>query len=106
MMTAERINELTALGFNRWTKNAMDRLYINARDLGLTCTYYKTGNISAAEFRGESISNSHAGRMKAAKTYIDLVNDTIVSDDADLAAAVADILGVNYSAGNRIIHIA
>lgn len=106
MMSNEKIAELTAKGFTRWQKGAMDRLYINARDLGLTCTYYKTGNISSATFNGESISNSQAGRMKAAKTYIDLNKDLIVSDNATLAAAVAEILGIDYTSGETIIKIA
>ena len=105
MMTNEKIAELTTMGFNRWQKNGFDRLYVNASTLGLTCTYYKTGNISSAEFRGDSISNSRARSMKASKTYIDLARNQIVSDDADLAGAVAEILGISYTAGNRIIKI-
>ena len=49
----ERIEELTAMGFKRWQKSGMDRMYINASTLGLICTYYKSGNISSAEFAGE-----------------------------------------------------
>jgi hypothetical protein len=100
----DRIDELTALGFSRWQKAGMDRMYINAGALGLICTYYKTGNISGAEFRGEHISNSEAYRMKAAKTYIDLKLRRIVSDSCVLAAAVADLIGVDdYRYGENII---
>ena len=107
MLSNEKINELTAIGFSRWTKNGMDRLYINASKLGLTCCYYNTGNISSAEFNGRSISNSEARRMKAAKTYIDLVKNQIVSDNSDLATAVADILGIDdYRGDSCIISIA
>ena len=35
MKVIDRIAELEALGFKRWTKNGMDRLYINAGALGL-----------------------------------------------------------------------
>lgn len=103
MEIMDRIEELTKMGFNRWQKNGMDRMYINASALGLICTYYKTGNISCAEFRGESISNSEGYRLKGAKTYIDLNNKRIVSDSARLAAAAADMIGVEYSYGETII---
>lgn len=101
----ERIEELEAKGFKRWQKNGMDRMYINASELGLVCAYYKSGNICDAKFQGTSISNSEAGRMKYSKTYIDLVKKCIVSDNARLAAAVAELIGVNYSCGERIIEL-
>lgn len=101
----ERIDELTAMGFNRWQKNGMDRMYINASTLGLECTYYKTGNISSAKFQGYSISNSEASRMKFAKTYIDLVKKTIVSDNAMLADAVAELIGAEHRYGEKTISL-
>lgn len=100
------IEELEKMGFTRWQKNGMDRMYINAKALGLDCTYYKTGNISSATFNGEHISNCEAGRIKAAKTYIDLKTSMIVSDNVRLAAAVADMLGIEYKYGYRQIAIA
>jgi len=99
----ERIEELEAKGFKRWQKNGMDRMYINASDLGLVCSYYKTGNIRDATFQGDSISNGEASRMKSAKTYIDLVKKCIVSDNAMLAAAAADLVGATYSYGETVI---
>lgn len=103
---ADRIDELTALGFNRWQKAGMDRMYINAGALGLSCTYYKTGNISSATFRGLDISNSEARSLKASKTYIDLKNGMIVSDSERLADAVADLIGLEHSYGYRQYKIA
>lgn len=104
MEIMDRIEELTKMGFNRWTKNGMDRMYINATTLGLICTYRKSGSISCAEFRGEYISNSEGYRLKAAKTYIDLNHKRIVSDSARLAAAVAELIGVDeYRGGDTII---
>lgn len=90
----DSIEALEALGFKRWTKAGMDRMYINASDLGLVCTYYKTGNISSATFDGESISNSYGRDLKAAKTYIDLNRAMIVSDSAALARKVAEMVGI------------
>ena len=99
------IADLESKGFKRWQKNGMDRMYINASALGLTCTYYKTGSIHSAEFNGNSISNSEGYRLKAAKTYIDLNENKIVSDSPMLAAAVADILDIEYKYGENIIEI-
>ena len=91
MITEVRINELLEKGFNRWTKGNMDRLYINAAQLGLVCEYYKTGNISNAEFRGRSISNSEARRMKAANTFIDIKTGKVYSDSLMLKEAAAKL---------------
>lgn len=99
----ERIDELTAMGFKRWQKNGMDRMYINASTLGLVCVYRRSGTISDAEFRGESISNNQARKMADAKTYIDLNQRRLVSQSAMLAAAAADLIGVDYQYGDTII---
>lgn len=91
-MNEKMIEKLTAKGFNRWTKGKYDRLYINAKDLGLECEYYKTGNIAGATFQGEDISNSEAYRMKAAKTYIDIETGEAVSNNRWLKEAAEEIL--------------
>lgn len=93
-MTSEMIEKLEKAGFKRWTKGDKDRLYVNAKELGLELSYYKTGNVSSAWFCGDSISNSEGRRLQAAKTYIDLTSDTIISDEARLAQKVAEIVGV------------
>lgn len=93
-ITEERIAELEAKGFKRWTKGSLDRLYINAAQLGLTVTLYKTGNIHSAEFRGASISNAQARRYKAAKTYIDINTGNAISDYDELAEAAKQIAGI------------
>lgn len=89
----DRIEELEAMGFKRWTKGGMDRLYINASALGLNCTYYKTGNVSNAWFDGYEISNCEARRMKASKTYIDIKTEKVYSDNTTLAEKAAEISG-------------
>ena len=89
-----KVKELEQLGFKRWTKGNMDRLYINATQLGLDCEYYKTGNISGADFKGERISNSEARRMKAAKTYIDIQTGRVLSDNETLKLAAQKLAGI------------
>ena len=91
-MTEERINELEGLGFKRWQKNGMDRLYINA-SLGLVLNHYKTGNVSGAWFKGETISNSKGLKMSCAKTFIDVRTGLVYSQNEKLAAEAASISG-------------
>lgn len=97
----ERIPELEAMGFKRWQKTgngkSFDRLYVDARNLGLDVSYYKTGNVSGATFDGYKISNCEARRMLASKTYIDLIGHRIYSDNFDLAKKVAEICGLDTS---------
>lgn len=92
MISEETIKALEKLGFNRWTKGNIDRLYISASKLGLVCAYYKTGNISTAEFQGERISNSKAGRMMGAKTFLDLKADKVTSNIPELKEEAEKII--------------
>lgn len=92
------IKSLEDKGFKRWQKNGMDRMYINADALGLSVWRYKSGNVQYAEFDGEQVSNSRARAMLCAKTYIDLVKNRIVSDDAFLARKAAELSGLSYEA--------
>lgn len=93
-MTDERIQELENKGFKRWTKGNLDRLYINASQLGLVCDYYNTGNIRHAEFNGYTISNCQARRYKGAKTFIDVKTDKVHSDYSELADAAKELAGI------------
>lgn len=92
MLNNNIIAVLEGKGFKRWQKGNLDRLYINAKELGLECTYYKTGNISSAYFNGEQISNAQGGRYKAAKTYIDVKTGRVRSDYPTLQEAAEQLL--------------
>lgn len=83
-MTQERIEELTKR-FGRWTKEGYngkmyDRIYFNAKDLGLKVEYYKTGNVSDAFIDGKRISNCECRRILGSKAYYDLTTDKLVID--------------------------
>ena len=71
-INAETIAKLEAAGFKRWTKNGMDRLYVNTTTLGLEVDYYKTGNVSRATWQGELISNADGRRLLSSKVWIDV----------------------------------
>lgn len=103
MLSEKTIKALESRGFRRWTKGTYDRMYINAADLGLTLTYYKSGFVSSAYLDGVRLSNSEGRRLKASKTYIDLTTNSIVSDSPTLAAEVAKMLGVEYRYGDLVI---
>ena len=93
-ITEEMVKELEIKGFKRWQKGSMDRLYINACNLGLTVERYNTGNIKRAYFNGESVSNSEGRRMITAKTYIDVKSGRVYSDNDILKRAVMAIIGL------------
>jgi len=92
MLNENTIKALENKGFKRWTKGNLDRMYINASQLGLECSYYKTGNISAAYFNGELISNSQGYRYKASKTYIDIKTGRVFSDYTTLKEVAQELL--------------
>lgn len=86
------IEKLEKKGFVRWTNYGKDRMYVHPNQLGLVCTYYKTGNIHTAIFRGTMISNSEARRIKGSKTFIDVPSGKVYSDNDLLREAVEEIL--------------
>ena len=92
MMSDKMIERLATKGFNRWTKGNMDRMYINASQLGLACSYHTTGSIKNATFCGDSISNCEAHRLKADKCYIDLKTGTITANSSRLKDAAQDLI--------------
>lgn len=85
MLNEKQIEALEKVGFNRWTKNGMDRLYASKEAMQLELTYYKTGNISSAALMGEKISNSRARKLIGEKIYIDVETEELISkyDDVD-----------------------
>ena len=98
-MTENMIKALESKGFHRWTKGDYDRLYANAEDFGLYTESYNSGNIRYAELNGVKISNAAAGRILAAKIYIDVKTGELVvsraTGDADdiveaVKAAIAE----------------
>ena len=77
--SAEALQDLKAYG-KVWVGGKHKRLYLNAKDLGLKCDYYHSGNISRAWVNGEDISNCEARRILNAGAYIDLVSGEFIDD--------------------------
>lgn len=86
------IERLEAMGCKRWQKAGYDRLYINAKNVGLYLEYYKTGNIQYAEWKGEKISNSQAYKLVGAKCFIDVETMTVHGSDERLVKAAEEML--------------
>ena len=59
-------SRLVEMGASRWQKAGRDRLYLNrvaATMAGLEYDSYKTGSVSMASLKGETISNSRASKL-------------------------------------------
>lgn len=84
-MTHFTAESLTAIGGKLWENGSMRRIYFN--DLpelfGLVAERYNTGNISAANLNGASISNSRAREIHAVlstgKLWYDLTSNEFAS---------------------------
>lgn len=98
---ADRL-ELERLGFKRWTKEGMDRMYIDAFDLGLRIFYDEKIQPKEASMNDVVIPLTRGLRLKEAKTYLDLATMTIISVDELLAKTAADLIheaiGATYEA--------
>lgn len=93
MTTTEKlITALEEKGFKRWTKGDKDRMYIDAEKLGLKVLKYGSGAVKHAEWDGEKISTRKGTAMLHAKTYLDLTDMSVHSDDSDLLAAAEAII--------------
>ena len=90
--TEKLITALEEKGFKRWTKGDKDRMYIDAEKLGLKVQKYGSGAVKHAEWLGEKISNREGASMLHAKTYLDLTDMSVHSDDSDLLAAAEAII--------------
>lgn len=90
--TEKLIAALEEKGFKHWTKGDKDRMYVDAEKLGLKVQKYGSGAVKRAEWDGEKISNRDGAAMLHAKTYLDLTDMSVHSDDSDLLAAAEAII--------------
>lgn len=91
-ITEKLIAALEEKGFKHWTKGDKDRMYVDAEKLGLKVQKYGSGAVKRAEWDGEKISNREGAAMLHAKTYLDLTDMSVHSDDSDLFAAAEAII--------------
>jgi hypothetical protein len=85
--------DLRRVGFKRWTKDDLDRMYIDPTDLGLSVYYNQDGEIRMAYWAEKPMTNYRkAARMLEAKVYLDLNTLTVVSPFEELSKAAADLI--------------
>ncbi len=93
-LTEKDVADLESKGFKRWARGDYDRLYLNYWNYGLKLEFYKSGNISHAEFQGETVSHAEGYRLKESKVYIDVKTGELVvqtaSDFEDEIRAAAE----------------
>lgn len=100
-LSQKQIDAYEAKGFNRWTKGNMDRLYINTKQLGAEISYYNTGNVSNAKWRGELVSNADGRRLLATKVWVD-VNTGELHVNTSFYCSYIDALEVEEAAQELI----
>lgn len=96
-ITETTIAKYEAKGFRRWTKGNLDRLYINAKDYGVTFTRYSSGKVSGGEFLGEEFGAYEARNFEGTKVYIDVTTgelhvQTRTDYEDEICAAVEAII--------------
>ena len=88
-MNEQKIEKMEAIGGNRWTKDAMDRIYFDSdavcKLIGLQYrSVYKCGT-KISMYNGQEISNSKAAKMiPCGKVYFDITTDCFVGIDTSL----------------------
>ena len=85
----DKIRFLCGMGFHHWKKGNLNRLYINAEDLGLEMGWVFPG-VTISTLCGEEIGFQEAKYLKYAKTYISLPDGKAYSDDPRLAELAQD----------------
>ncbi|MER6844812.1 helix-turn-helix domain-containing protein [Streptomyces platensis] len=99
---AYTVENMLAIGGNRWTKAGFDRVYLNnwAEFAGLDVSHYGTGNVSSASLGGHGIANGRvAGIMQAVhKVYFDAADGKLYVSHTD-----ADCYEIRYLDGTRSI---
>jgi hypothetical protein len=92
---------MLALGGRHWSKNGMDRIYLNnwAQFADLEVTHYKTGNVSSASFLGRRIANGRLGAIVGAisKVYFDVPTGRLMFQHHG-----ADALDIRFYDGDRV----
>lgn len=71
-LNEQTIEKLESKGFKRWTKNGMDRLYINCESYGVEITRNSKGGIDHVTFNGEGTSNANGYRLINTKCWLDV----------------------------------
>jgi hypothetical protein len=89
MMDAKQIKKFEDAGFKRWTKNNMDRLYIDTTKLGLECDFKRDHEPCLGDWQGKRVSNADCRRIYFSKVYVD-VRDGSLHVTSDFRPSIGD----------------
>jgi len=88
-MDAKQIKKFEDAGFKRWTKNNMDRLYIDTTKLGLECDFKRDHEPCLGDWQGKRVSNADCRRIYFSKVYVD-VRDGSLHVTSDFRPSIGD----------------
>ena len=88
-MNAKQIKKFEDAGFKRWTKNNMDRLYIDTTKLGLECDFKRDHEPCLGDWQGKRVSNADCRRIYFSKVYVD-VRDGSLHVTSDFRPSIGD----------------
>ena len=89
MMDAKQIEKLEDAGFKRWTKNGMDRLYIDTSKLGLECDFKRDHEPCLGDWQGVRQSKADTRRIYFSKVWVD-VKDGSLHVASDFRPSIGD----------------
>lgn len=94
------IENMTAIGGSRWTKNGLDRVYLDGWTTlaGIVTEHYRTGSIGYAEINGRPIAN---GRIAKLVSAIDKVYFDAADGELHFRHDRADRFEIRYLDGHR-----
>ncbi len=95
MLSKDQVNVLESLGYSHWTRSGHNRLYIDAKKIGLDARIGKSGLIKEAAFNGESIDIHTAAAILNGKYYIDMEDEsihTVIHGGSKLAGEIASYI--------------
>lgn len=77
MLRDDEIERLEDMGFRRWTKGDMDRLYIDADKLGLECDFKRDHEPCLGSWQGRRVSNADCRRIYYSKVWVDVKDGSL-----------------------------
>lgn len=89
MLRDDEIERLDDMGFRRWTKGDMDRLYIDTTKLGLECDFKRDHEPCLGDWQGKRVSNADCRRIYFSKVWVD-VEDGSLHVTSDFRPSIGD----------------
>lgn len=109
MLRPEVIENLEAMGYRRWKKDSLDRLYITPEYFGLKTGSSKYGDYFYSQLAGMKIDNTDARIIKKGKYFIDVNTGHIgiVIEDKNYAHTIKRLIRdqLNKARTQPVVHV-